>query len=1109
MINNINTFQNKADVNLASATEKYIIEALANLGQRYSIKGDGITIEVRTLYEMLASQISQSINANDNIFKVFRNGNNVNISLLDNNLVTLWTSEAMPFSSSEGFNQASFNISVAETEAVNMSNLYMYSNDNHFTFSGIVEGDNRMFVCEKYDKYANTLDSSVKVIANDGVDGCNAAILYLYKHTSTKYLLKVYHIAIDFDNAIEAISQYPSVNGSPEYTFTPTSFLAEMYRVSPNVTPDLITEWNMNVTTFTGDETTATISTYVVDYNPNDGSFVFADESGYELINETGLSNVVETSLAEVVEKYSAQLQNEQYMQAYVYKKLKTAYSNEIFKSNPTLGTDTSRDTLFLNILKYLFLYTYNENDLYIPVDYEFEFAVNTNNPWQIYYSTKDIALHDVSVITNTNTTISRYKDASGLIRIIPDGSSDVEKTTFYSFYVEPDPESNDDIYNINISKHFTMPYISGTGYWVVDDIETAVYAKGKDAGNPNITIVKSDFSANSHKPEIRTTAKKDYMLGLPWVTDVVKIELPKQIVRNGSDIEYRNVEINGSHFIDCEFFKPNLDNVNEKKLEEYLSNLEYCIILNMTPVTSIQGYSEIADEVNEIYGPDGILMTFWTLQYNTNKAVYEFMPMSRTTDNNGVATNVAVDVAYMTDLYNIVGYTISNYIPSDPDNFMFTQLVFDNVNYQYKNRGNGNDSSYTFPAFPVIKAVSAVSSLDNQQLNNFNLKIEYNDTIDGEYYFSSYNETLDDGAPEDNPNANKSYTYTISSLHQSADRRWFDAWTTAGKQVSNEIYAYGTGSSYLEYLPNDLGNSVPMLDLSEIFVKDNTSLNRVGVVSFDSFGNSYYSYIGTTHDTEDKSYLTIGTTATNINIGTDTLVNDVADKFLKQSEMHIDFDNTRISSYAYVQNDLTTEHDTISLGTTWRKFNISSNTYWTTTFRQVGKFESSYAKLCSANSDCETNINEFYEGNNAFIAMTVPEQYENSLPFNMYINDMISVPNLIKTLCPTHVANSEIIVESDNDVISYIEDGNTSYIGVRLNSSMQKDIYSLEEVEGQLTGEVGLNINTNKIYTSNELEITYYVKDGKHYFTINDMTNNNTMSYIHKLKDVYNIVSE
>lgn len=1122
MKRNINTIQNTDDTILANATERYIIEALANLGQRYSIKGDGISVRVNTLGKLIP-EFDQD--PTQYIVKVEKtNENSILFKLLHNDSILNGEAEAsFSIDLDNGANIDSYSCIVNETDIKSFSKLYMYSTTNYFIYSGVQKFDdnldNNMFVCEKYDKYTNTLSSSLKLYKYSYMSGYNFIILYLYKYSSNLYYLNIYHLYANEEDFINSVADFANHPDKPAYSFSPESFLSELYAQYKSNS-----SWNWlkhETQVQLANSTNHSIVVYHVNYNPNNGSYIVdSNLNNYteELIEGQtfGSDTFTDPILFDTVYGVDKQIETTQYSQTYIYRKLKEEYSDQIFKSNAN-STNTSYETLFKNVLKGLFLSSYNGQPLYIPLDYEFEYTYNTNDEWQMYYSAKDICIHDVAIISEsssvTNTeilnTILQYKDKSGIVRLIDKTTNDVEKSTFYSFYVEPDPENTSNIYSINVSKHFTMPYISPTGYWVVDDIETAIYARGKDAGNPNITIVKSDPDVHD-TPTILSGGDKNYLESLDWCTEEATIKLPKRIIRNGNEVSYEQMQINHNETFDCYYFVPDLTKVQSKKLEEHVDKLKYCILLNLSSVKSIKDYNPVGTDdfsktIRQIYGEDGIIMTFWTLVYEDGQ--YKFAPIER--------DNVAVDIDYMTNLYNIIGYAITNYIPNDPDNYMFTHLVFDNVNYLTKNRGTNSEAN--FPAYPVIKTVSAISDQSNQNLNNFNLKIEYNDTVVGSYYYTdeqgSFNATLDDGSPDPNDNANKSYTYLINSISQSESRRWFDNWkdNASSSTITNENYTYTVGNdtfAYLEYLPNSINNSVPMLDLSEIFIKDNTSLNKVNIVSFDKDANMYYSYIGTSHDTEDKTYLTIGTAKQNINIGTATLVDEHKEMFDKQAEMHIEFDNTRITSYAYIQNDLITEKDTITYGTTWRKFVIPNvNTYWTTTFRQTGFFESSYAYLCAAGNECVTNLEEFFNGDNAFIAMTVSERYKKqdnttTLPFDMYINDMVSVPNLIKTISPRmyDAFNSyNVEVVSDNDVISYCKNNNVSYIGVRLNSSMQKDVYSLDN------NKISTNIDNTKIFVSNELQISYYVSDNKYYLTINDMTNNDNMTYIHKLKNMYN----
>ena len=64
-LHNINTIQNQNDLAyiISQSSEQYNYEALANLGQRYSIKGDGIKTNCFTVADILNIDTSK---LNDN-----------------------------------------------------------------------------------------------------------------------------------------------------------------------------------------------------------------------------------------------------------------------------------------------------------------------------------------------------------------------------------------------------------------------------------------------------------------------------------------------------------------------------------------------------------------------------------------------------------------------------------------------------------------------------------------------------------------------------------------------------------------------------------------------------------------------------------------------------------------------------------------------------------------------------------------------------------------------------------------------------------------------------------------------------------------------------------
>ena len=1176
-IQNFNTFQNISDTNLAKETQKYVIEALANLGQRYSMKGDGFSTRTSTMYDLIEnfnnydaeSYICEVNYSEDHKFVEFKLVDknlvpvqNINVEKLQvSNIISKIRSNMTetdkpiefgmieagegydledPSDTSSAFDSydeptypITMNLGIDETDLSRAKNVFMYANTTSFVFSleeeiELENGVDSRFICEKYNKYSNKLDSAIRIFKNNVKDTYDHTLLYMIANGDDTYKLFVYHMAFDKidelkDNGIRTISRHLQKKynsnkqeltdtSNEDISFSPESFVTDLYTRCTKV-----------------NDLTTVFSKEPLSYN------VTFDGTNYLLHLNKDEKN---TEVSDNEDKYKKIVQYFAYDKTYLYRQIKTSYSEMMFKGEPD---NSSYKHIVLEAIKDLFLHTYEAGlPLYIPLTYQFEYVYNTNDPWQVYFSSSDIPLRDVLVMKNNLAyTVFSYQDNTGLLRV-SDKANAVEKTTFYRFNVEYDPNNTSTIYGISVSKHFTMPYINQFGYWVIDDMDTEVYARGRDAGNPNIIIVETVKGKDS--PTILTMSNKEYFESLNWVTKKAKIELPKRIGRDSDTMtydlaipansiisdQYLIKEVDGSNeYFYCEYLVPTLNNTSKKRLEENIDKLQYSIILNIAHVDSVFGYDDNSIEnkdwkksIDNIYGEDGRIMTFWVLkELKDEKCGYGFDPIETKSDT-------AVDINYMSNFVNTIGWVLSNYAPTDPDNFTFTQLVFDRADAQLMNNADNLQRVY-----PVIKNESlrtADVNHENTGFNNFNLQIQYNDTIEASYYPNAYE--------NDYLNAGKSYINGIKKITQS-ETRYYDDWKnlTNTTKVSNAIYGYEYNSSkmFIEYVPGALNKSIPTLDLSEILVRDINTVNKTNILSFDSNAGAYYSYIGSDYTMDDKSILKIGTGTQNINLGDRTLVSSKSEElFNKQRQINIEFDNTRISTYAYIGNDLITEHDQITYGTTWRRYDIGGTTYWSTTFRQCGKFFNDYFKGCRAgvnrednNISCFDPLNDgmkttlytsYFAYSYAFIALTVPEQYKTTitnstmtseqLPFDMYISDMVWIPGLMHTLCPQLDGHMfSIAIESDNDVIYDTSNGVASYIGVRLNSSMLNDLYIYSENDSatQITTYISDNINS-KNFVSNELDISYFEKNDKYYFTINDNSNSNFMTYLHKIKQQY-----
>ena len=302
------------------------------------------------------------------------------------------------------------------------------------------------------------------------------------------------------------------------------------------------------------------------------------------------------------------------------------------------------------------------------------------------------------------------------------------------------------------------------------------------------------------------------------------------------------------------------------------------------------------------------------------------------------------------------------------------------------------------------------------------------------------------------------------------------------------------------DYEPSSTNQPIPIFDLSEVIVKDNTSMNRVNILSFDA-NSAYTSYIGVQDGQDaDKSILVIGTSDHNVNIGTRTMSNG-DEVFSPQREININFDNTRISSYAYIGNDAIFQRDTISYGVNWTRYDDSGITYWTCTYKPIGRFldksKSIVLKAEGQNpkldeyvsvkpidknyvfSQCfiydilsENNVQDEEEGGTTTLAFVEP----------IYVGDAINIPGLIGYVAPQIDFSNVSEVSSNIPIIT----DDTTYIAL---------------VSSNINGKT----NYEKICTGSLLNITYYCNaESKYIFNIEENESSHRLSIPQKLQTNY-----
>lgn len=327
---------------------------------------------------------------------------------------------------------------------------------------------------------------------------------------------------------------------------------------------------------------------------------------------------------------------------------------------------------------------------------------------------------------------------------------------------------------------------------------------------------------------------------------------------------------------------------------------------------------------MNMKYGYNGMITTLWELdcEYDNTKKLYTYFykPIHNPRDYH-----YALDLNAMTSVNDLLAYQVkygTKY--PEPDNYLYTQVVFDNCYLSLKN----TDPDMDYPIYPNIsnmmgidiagaESIDIQGSPDNPNVikNNCNFVIKYS-------YHMTYNDyykTIEE--------LNQSYIVDNEGQKTIKQLRWIESLD------DGKIQPFHKFDSNKVIVPEKIGyNSyvfnadVPVLELKEVFTKDINVLNRTNIVSLDGNGYMYNAYLGSSivnwhatnyDDSVDDLYvheLKLGTSNSNINIGTETLMwpdveshND-RHKFKKFNDFAIEFpDNVSIrTTYTYIKGEYT-----------------------------------------------------------------------------------------------------------------------------------------------------------------------------------------------------------
>lgn len=883
MINNINTLQNLPENSgLSTYTDLYLKQSLANLGQRFSSKGDGLYTSEFSICDILDIDYNEEVHkysyAHINIKTEYTAESTsyvIALSYIDNNssinpIKTIPLEGDLPYKTTEDI----------ETIGSPINNVKYYErggfikklDDEYITAFAGYNSSNEIkeitidsFLIDSSLK--DRLGSGLRFFSsyngnNNGVDSYTIRALSckLLSSEEDKYSFTLYDVI--YEGTFEEFKQfiYDDVIGD-----------AENLSVD-NVINSLLDNDILVVHTDKGNNQWADkicICNYQgngqVTFNLNTDSL----EGDYNLRNEvSNIAIMFSYDIAEfyplISEYYNSKIyfvgDNNLALKKRILVKIVTQIFNDYNKEYEKFVTSKAEESGIA-----LTDYTVNSLDIYLPLNYKFIYSCNSNNQAQIYNSVSDISVEYTEDLKGEIYKILQgEKSEQIMICSISDSMSIDNKFNVYCFSVT---YSRDNIVDdINVSKKFTLPYIDANGYWCINDIPTSIYARGKDGGQPNIIITYTDTYTKTNK--VLSSFKKDELSSLDWRETKVRIR-PLD--------DTNNIEASSYHILNT-MMPVNINSLNEN----LITLLEHAIILNIISVNSeIKDESTAPEYLADGLGSRSVITTFWGLnKVQDEKALgtgdsqykYEFAYVKQPGED------WAVDMNYLSSTEGLVKHYMTFGI--EPDNYEHSWLVFDKINTSFKNNTKKNTS-----VWPVLfnqlrdKYEDIFGSGQGESLrynNDLNLTFGFYNGITTEKNFSYINGV---GQQNDTP---KYFTVdTFSKIKQVIPYSKY-----AYEFIPNAIFPENESYSYSS------GTIIPMLDLSEVFVRNQSTFNRQNILAIDSSYYIYNAYIGSAYDLEDKSILHIGSSNTNPNIGEVTLMSyDDKSHFAKMDQIDIDFD--------------------------------------------------------------------------------------------------------------------------------------------------------------------------------------------------------------------------
>ena len=984
MLQNVNTMQKLAYMpgepgkNLQTYSDLFIKEALANLGQRFSVKGDGVSVSQFKLVELFnGKDLPEPTETNMQTYaynayieaKVSKEKCNIIIHNLGAEL-SPETNEVITY----------FENTLSGAPTISLINEDKYENNNsyiairgakvksvtkpkeniyYYAKNGIILKKDNVFTTAFLCTNANhtPLEISVEQFDDNNKKLLKAVKIYPYNR---KFLAATYIEYVGGEDKVDVGKVQQFIFNEPnltlEYIFE--NYIKSNALASSDYNPQILIDILLGGKNEDGEYNTehALISSQIKYYDEDSNLFDYVDadyshELGEYLLDTINAVNDwgIDVKTADLLES-AVNTFNEDIKIFFPYI-IKFYNEEKYFTDNVGLKTAIVRE--FLQQLYHDYLADSegdNKQDyelhVYFPYNYEFIYSCNSNNMQQIFESVQDITVEAVPTLIDRNTNELEKIIYSGgyneqlVIVNAQDVTDSTEKIfSIYRFSVSYTEEDN--VEHICVRRWYILPYINDDGYWTINNIDTDIYARGKDGGQPSVIMTYTDSSLDeNYANTILSTLKKDEL------TTAIKWEPTYYWVR---PLNFTGNINSALHHTFVTYMPTNISYLNEN----LVTFLENAILLNINSV-----HSEVHELVNPDFagnpnvstqdkpladssqlGENGVVCTFWAMVRNNETKNYEFTYVKQPN------TDWALDFNYLADIEGLVRFYMSFAI--NPDEHYHRWLVFTAAKGSLKQQAT---SARELEACPVIINRDASSSADifmmtsdtgsddalNGSGESSEADILYRNNLNWTPAFflkSAIDEEQGRIKGVDDNNGEKRFFYLDSDgrlpvafdgLSETYTYAWAQAQAYPMGICPNVEFGYnhpfegtpdeGITSTYqhtnnrtedldkgaYEWYPNTLYENIrnhlttmlPVFDLKELFIRNFNVLNRANILSTDENGYMYYSYYGTSFSNPDKTIMHLGTERHDINLGLNTLTDaDTRQHFNKQHELDIDFD--------------------------------------------------------------------------------------------------------------------------------------------------------------------------------------------------------------------------